>query len=160
IAADGGDAAGTVDKAVKGKDREPTKAIDDMVAKLIKIGEEANREEIQTTDAIKRTTEIRIALGVIVTLVITGGLAWVILSSITTPLATLEKTMQEISRTNDLTMRAKICGGDEIARMGGAFNGMIDKLQAVVRRVSQAASEVNGASSELAGSAAQLTNSV
>ncbi len=58
---------------------------------------------------------------VLITAVILGG--W-----IEKPIRTLSETMEEIRRTRDLTRRAPVTGGGEIASMSRTFNQMLEQL--------------------------------
>jgi methyl-accepting chemotaxis protein len=156
----GGDAAGTVDKAVKGKDREPAKAITDLVQQLEKAGAAAMEAEKAHADEILIETRNRTLLTLVISVAICAGVAMVIVSSITTPVSALEKTMSDIARTNNLTLRADVSNRDEIGQMGQVFNTMVAKLQEVVQHVGQASNEVNRAAHDLTGSANMLNSAV
>ena len=155
-AAAGGDAAAEVDKAVKGMDREPSKAIDGMVEAMVKAGDAAAQRERESADAIRKATTVRILMAVVLTLVVTSLVAWVVQRSISAPLGQLEATMRSITRSHDLTARAAVLREDEIGRIAGAFNDMVSALQEVVRQVTQSASQVSRAAASLTSSAGSL----
>jgi methyl-accepting chemotaxis protein len=146
----------TVDKAVRGIDREPTKAIDDLVAELQKIASEENAKETENAAGIfaaVRNGLIVFSLGAIVVLVV---LAVFIVGSIVRPLAALETTMGGIAASGDLTRRADVGTRDEIGAMATAFNTMMTQLQKIIGEVNGASQRVATASEELAGSSSQL----
>ncbi len=160
IVEQGGDAAAEVDKAVKGKDREPSKAITEMVAKIEKLSKAAAEEEQRKADELKASARNNLLISVAVTVVICAVFALMVVSSITTPVHALAHTMSEIGRTNNLTLRADVSSSDEVGRMAASFNGMVDKLQALVGHVVHATREVNQASQDLSGSASALAGAV
>jgi methyl-accepting chemotaxis protein len=150
------DPAGAVDKAVRGIDREPNKAIDELVVELQKFVKAENAHEKQHATEIfnaVRTGLITFAIGAVVVLVL---LALYIVGSIVRPLSSLETTMQTISTTGDLTRRAEVGHQDEIGRMGTAFNAMMAQLQKIIGEVNGASQRVASASEQLAGSSEQL----
>ena len=160
IAEQGGDAAAEVDKAVKGKDREPSKAITDLVMQLEKLSQTAAEDEQRNADALKASARTNLLISVIVTVVICAFIAMVVVNSITSPVQALEHTMSEIGRTNNLTLRAEVSSSDEVGRMAASFNGMVDKLQALVGHVAHATREVYQASLDLSTSASSLAGAV
>ncbi|MBI2278116.1 MAG: methyl-accepting chemotaxis protein [Dechloromonas sp.] len=150
------DPAATVDRLVRGLDRAPTKAIDELVVEMQKISKEFNAAEAKqaadTFSAVK-TGLLIFLLGAIVTLV---SLSVIFVRSITAPLAGLEMTMTHIASKGDLTKRAEICHRDEIGRMAGAFNTMMGQLQKIIGEVHGASKHVASASEQLAGSSRSL----
>ncbi|MFA7293459.1 MAG: methyl-accepting chemotaxis protein [Rhodocyclaceae bacterium] len=150
------DPGGTVDKAVRGIDREPTKAIDELVAEIQKISKESNETEARNSAEVfgaVKTGLITFSIGAIATLVL---LAFYIVGSITGPLAALESTMAHIAESGDLTRRANTEHRDEIGRMASAFNMMMAQLQKIIGEVRGSSDQVASSAEELAGSSAQL----
>jgi methyl-accepting chemotaxis protein len=150
------DPSGTVDKAVKGIDREPTKAIDDLVTEIQKISKESNEAEAinsaEVFSAVKSGL-IAFSIGAVIVLVL---LAFYIVGSITRPLAALESTMTHIASNGDLTKCADSAHQDEIGRMASAFNVMMDQLQKIIGEVRGSSDQVAASADQLAGSSAQL----
>ncbi len=150
------DPSGTVDKAVKGIDREPTKAIDDLVTEIQKISKESNEAEAKNAAEVfgaVKTGLITFSIGAVVVLVL---LAFYIVGSITGPLAALESVMTHIASSGDLTKRADTTHQDEIGRMASAFNVMMDQLQKIIGEVRGSSDQVAASADQLAGSSAQL----
>ena len=150
------DPAGAVDKLVRGLDRAPTKAIDELVVEMQKISKEFNAAEAKKaadTFAAVKTGLLIFLLGAIVTLVL---LSVIFVRSITAPLASLETTMTHIASNGDLTRRAEIRHQDEIGRMASAFNTMMGQLQKIIGEVHGASKHVSSASEQLAGSSRSL----
>ncbi len=150
------DPAGTVDKMVRGMDRAPSKAIDELVVEMQNISKEFNADEAkkaaETFGAVK-TGLLAFLLGALIVLV---SLSVIFVRSITGPLAGLETTMTHIADSGDLTKRVEIHYQDEIGRMAGAFNSMMGKLQKIIGEVHGASQHVAMASEQLAGSSRAL----
>ncbi|MDQ5878271.1 MAG: hypothetical protein QG638_1003 [Pseudomonadota bacterium] len=150
------DPGGTVDKAVRGIDREPTKAIDDLVTEIQKISKESNEAEAKNSAEVfgaVKTGLITFSIGAVVVLVL---LAFYIVGSITGPLAALESVMTHIASSGDLTRRADTTHQDEIGRMANAFNIMMTQLQKIIGEVRGSSDQVAASADQLAGSSAQL----
>ncbi|MDQ5946614.1 MAG: hypothetical protein QG619_2044, partial [Pseudomonadota bacterium] len=150
------DPGGTVDKAVRGIDREPTKAIDDLVTEIQKISKESNEAEAKNAAEVfgaVKTGLITFSIGAVVVLVL---LAFYIVGSITGPLAALESVMTHIASSGDLTRRADTTHQDEIGRMANAFNIMMTQLQKIIGEVRGSSDQVAASADQLAGSSAQL----
>lgn len=150
------DPGGTVDKAVRGIDREPTKAIDDLVTEIQKISKESNEAEAKNSAEVfgaVKTGLITFSIGAVVVLIL---LAFYIVGSITGPLAALESVMTHIASSGDLTRRADTTHQDEIGRMANAFNIMMTQLQKIIGEVRGSSDQVAASAEQLAGSSAQL----
>jgi methyl-accepting chemotaxis protein len=65
------------------------------------------------------------------------------------PLAALEVIMQKIAETNDLTMRADANRKDEFGDIARGFNGMMERLQRLVRLVADSTLQVNDSANSL-----------
>ncbi|MCP5269205.1 MAG: methyl-accepting chemotaxis protein [Zoogloeaceae bacterium] len=146
------DPAAVVDKAVKGIDREPTQAIDQLVEAIQKIAKEdsaADKQRAADVFSAVKTGLLSFAVAAVLALL---AIAAVIIRSITSPLANLESTMISISSSGNLTQRATISNTDEIGRMAGAFNKMMEQLQKLI-------GDVRGASERVASAAQQLSSS-
>jgi len=147
------DPAAVVDKLVKGIDRAPTERIDKLVDGILKVAEEIAAGEVAAAQATYSAVLLGLGLFLAGAIAILGFLAWLIIRSITGPVALLERTMATIAATNDLTHRAAIDQKDEIGKMAGAFNSMIVKMHALVGQVAASVHTVNGTSAEVARTA-------
>ena len=152
------DPAGTVDKLVRGMDRPPTKAIDELVAEMQKISSEFSSEEARKAAEVYAATKTGLIAFSVAAVAILAGLAVVFVRAITGPLAALETTMSHIAASGDLTQRAQIRHQDEIGRMAGAFNTMMGRLQSLIGEVNDASRRVTDASQHLAGSSRSLAD--
>jgi methyl-accepting chemotaxis protein len=79
---------------------------------------------------------------------------------VTVPLDKMVSGLREISSgEGDLTRRLDIRSQDEIGDAAGAFNQMMEKFSALVRHVSESASQVSSAAHTLSASAGQVAAS-
>jgi methyl-accepting chemotaxis protein len=86
---------------------------------------------------------------------ITGVLlALLITRSITGPLGQLKQRLAEVG-DGDLTVRLDVHGADELADVGRTFNGFAERIQEVMRRVSDAAREQVEVAGDMARGAEQ-----
>ena len=150
------DPAATVDKLVRGMDRAPTKAIDDLVSEIQKIAQELNAEEAATAAETFSAVKTGLILSLLVALFVLVTLSLIFIRSITGPLAELELTMTDIAASGNLTERAEVRNRDEIGRMAAAFNTMMGQLQKIIGEVHHASKHVDAASEQLAGSSSSL----
>ncbi len=149
------DPAATVDKAVRGIDRAPTRAIDELVAGLQAYSRQKSAQDIEHAAATFAAVKSGMLLFAAGAIVILCTLAVYIVVSITRPLGALEATMSEIAGKRDLTQRATSRQADEIGRMASAFNAMMDQLQKIIGEVGGASQNV-AAAEQLSGSSGQL----
>jgi len=152
------DPAVAVDKLVKGMDRAPSKAIDELVAEMQNISTEFNVDEAAKAAETFSAVKTGLLASLFCAVVILCALSIFLVRSITGPLASLEATMTRIADNGDLTQRAVIQHQDEIGRMAGAFNTMMGRLQKIIGEVLGASQQVSVASEQLAGSSRSLAD--
>lgn len=148
--------AAAVDKRVRGLDRAPSAAIDELVKQIQKISTDFNLEEAARAEQTFSSVKTGLAAFMLGAMIVLVGLSLVFVRSITGPLADLESTMSEIARHGDLTQRAAIRNQDEIGRMAAAFNAMMAQLQKIIGEVHGASEHVSRASEQLDGSSHAL----
>ncbi len=90
-------------------------------------------------------------------LALTIVLAWRIARAIAVPVAQIESLMGRLRDSLDLSLRANIAGKDEVARIGHAFNALVDTLNTTVREVEHCAGAVSSASGSLADTTEQVS---
>jgi methyl-accepting chemotaxis protein len=115
----------------------------ESLQKLVDIQEKLAKAEFDHAVAsYERTRAWSIGL-------ITGGLllsalmAWLIIRSVSVPLASMRDAIVHADRNRDFTRRAPVGGSDEVGATAAAFNGLMETLQ--------------GTFGELRGSIAQLS---
>jgi methyl-accepting chemotaxis protein len=152
------DPAGVVDRLVKGMDRGPSKAIDELVAEMQNISTEFNADEAAKAAETFSAVKTGLLVSLILAIIVLGALSAFLVRSITVPLACLESTMTQIADQGDLTQRAAIHHQDEIGRMAGAFNIMMGRLQKIIGEVHGASRQVSVATDQLAGASHSLAS--
>ena len=152
------DPATTVDKLVRGMDREPSKAIDGLVAEIQKVSQEFDVEA--RNNAASVYSAVKIGLATFAGIVVLGliVIAAMIVRSITVPLQQLDATISQVADNGDLTQRVQVVNRDEIGHVAEAFNKMMGQLQSIIREVNGASRSVSEASDSLAGSCGTLAD--
>lgn len=79
--------------------------------------------------------------------------------SLTRPIAQTIAKIQNISETGDLTQRIENNRKDELGQMADAFNTLLDKMQSILRQLSNNVVTLSQASAELRGSSDKLSRS-
>lgn len=152
------DPGSVIDKLVRGVDRAPTQAIDQMVSEMQKISAEFNADEARQANEVFSAVKLGLISFLLGAMAVLVCLAIIFVRSITLPLSDLEQTMSQITTSGDLTKRAAIVHQDEIGRMASAFNTMMGKLQAIIGEVNGASLKVSAASENLAMSSLALAS--
>ncbi|MDH4187775.1 MAG: methyl-accepting chemotaxis protein, partial [Nitrospira sp.] len=80
----------------------------------------------------------------------------ILLNSILGPLGVLTSTMEDLTRTWNMTTRIKITSEDEIGRTCVAFNNVVQKLQEGLTTVANSTVSLAAASEELSANTSQL----
>jgi signal transduction histidine kinase len=103
-------------------------------------------------EALDRGRAMLAAAAVLLTLVTVGTLFFLMRKAVITPLKLLEESAREVSRGN-LDARVAIRTGDELERLGEAFNTMADRLgegrELLEKRIDQATRDLARANAEL-----------
>lgn len=81
------------------------------------------------------------------------------------PLAKTEKSLEDIMqdidrREGDLTKRIRLYGRDEIGSLGGGINAFIERLQSILRTVTDSSLQMNGIAGEVSQSLEKSNGSV
>ena len=75
--------------------------------------------------------------------------AWVISKSILSRITDLQKVMENIAKTNDLTTKIDVDGKDELAIMANVFNQMLMNFRNLIVEVNNSVSTLNSATGSL-----------
>jgi len=112
--------------------------------------------EIDEAEAFASSTDLarqvlRNGLIISLGLLLLGSLAgWLIGGRVTAPIIALARTIGEIERDADLTRRLDASGRDELGDAARALNQMLDKFQAMIRKMIEAAQGQSVTTEELA----------
>jgi len=101
-----------------------------------------------------RTTFI--VIGVIALLLVLVA-ALVISLSIIRPLSRLRGLISEVQQSSNLTLRADAAGRDEVADTARAFNLLLEHQQALIRHLTDTATQLAAASEEMSAISAQVS---
>lgn len=86
----------------------------------------------------------------IIALVIIAILALLVLRTISQPLSTAVRAMNDVARGDgDLTRRLQVSGNDEISQLSAAFNSFADQVQGLVKNINSTSATLNDSSIEL-----------
>ncbi|MBK8164858.1 MAG: HAMP domain-containing protein [bacterium] len=77
-----------------------------------------------------------------------AGIAFMLRRRVLRPLLAMTEITGRLA-AGDLHQRVSVKGGDEIARLGEALNGMADSLRDIIRQVNQGSEQIAGAAGEL-----------
>ena len=72
----------------------------------------------------------------IVLILLIGGIAWLVLRSITVPIAQAAETSAKLA-SGDLAVRLPVQGEDEFATLGRSFNAMADSIEAQIKELAE-----------------------
>ncbi|MEQ8846155.1 methyl-accepting chemotaxis protein [Botrimarina sp.] len=85
------------------------------------------------------------------------AVAWLVSGSVAGPLAELVERVRSIAQGEaDLTQRVEIGRSDEFGELAASFNAFIERMQKILRQVSQASESLSGRSTELTSTATTL----
>jgi methyl-accepting chemotaxis protein len=121
------------------------------------IDAESNAAVAQA-QAAARVAKLLIFTAGAIALLLGGMLAFVLVRSITRPLAVLNQRLGEIADGDgDLTQRIEESGRDEVGQAAAGFNRFAERMQRLVSQVAARAQDVASAAEELTSVSAQLT---
>ncbi len=91
---------------------------------------------------------------------ISAGLGIFFANSMTRPIVSLSKTVKDVEENNNLTLRSDVDSKDELGDMGRAFNGMLEKFEALIQQVSSSSTQLASASEEVSAVALESAKNV
>lgn len=109
--------------------------------------------KIDGHEAFAAVRQLKTLIGVVVLLGVAAivCVGFLIARSITRPINDIAAGMKDIADgEGDLTVRLNVKGKDELAELSHWFNTFINKVQEIIRLVSESAEKLNGSSTELA----------
>ncbi|OGA81838.1 MAG: hypothetical protein A2711_05910 [Burkholderiales bacterium RIFCSPHIGHO2_01_FULL_63_240] len=147
--ADPSGSAQAVDKAVKGRDREPTAQLDKLVAAVFELSQQ--RQASAQAAAQAATAQVLSGIGVLLVIGLAVGSAasWLILRSITRPLGEVLQAAADVA-AGRLDRQLNAQGRDELSHLVATVIRMNESLRGVVTQVRTSAETVAHASHEIA----------
>ena len=151
------DSAQAVDALVKGKDREPTRQIDAIVAAIGKQSHSLMAQMKEQDDAAHRSATVAMLFTVLATLLIGSVTVWWLVRSITRPLSTAVGIARQVA-AGDLRAVVADGGRNEIGDLLRALKTMSANLAGIVGRVRDGTEAIATASSEIASGNMDLSS--
>ncbi|MCE2981313.1 MAG: methyl-accepting chemotaxis protein [Betaproteobacteria bacterium] len=135
---------------ITGEVEAPWTSVREALTALVNLQAEEGRKEYEAATAryeVTRWVTIGVTLG--------GGLLLLVCSflvsrSILLPVQGLRDVLKAAQRDNDLTVRARVAGSDELGQAMGAFNALMAQWQQTVGRIKVDAARLSGASTSVA----------
>jgi methyl-accepting chemotaxis protein len=128
------------------------KYIDDVV----KMASDRNvKTESDATDIIKSST-IKLITLFVITMIISICMFLIVISQIVSTLKSTCNTMRDITMENDLTDRVNITSKDEIGELFNYFNQFVNKLQGIIRHITESSDTVASSATEFSASSSQI----
>ncbi|SHO55193.1 Methyl-accepting chemotaxis protein PctB [Vibrio quintilis] len=119
-------------------------------------------ELLQQADEYNRNSEENYLSGrqnqlivIILALVISAGIAWLIIASMRRRVEALQTTMKEAAQSMSLVLRVKLGGKDELASIGDSFNQFIGRVHEAMMRVAEDAQALTAVADQTADRARQ-----
>jgi methyl-accepting chemotaxis protein len=117
-----------VDRLVVGIDREPTKAIDDIVSTITAFATTLRQQAGREAQALYARVRIACALGIVLSVVVLSVLAALLIRTITLPLRQSVDYAKLITQ-GKLDARLAVTGTDEVGLLAEAMRGMVASLK-------------------------------
>lgn len=124
-----------------------------MISLQLSEGERLNVETTAQYLAIRNTFLLIGAVALVLVLVA----AVMISLSIIRPLSGLRSVISEVQESSNLTLRADTRGRDEVSDTARAFNAMLEHQQALIRHLTDTATQLAAASEEMSAISAQVS---
>ena len=103
----------------------------------------------------------KIAITLLIVIVsVSTGLGIFLAGNITKPITRLSKTMRDVESDNDVTIRSNINSRNETGDMARAFNGMLEKFEALIQQVISSSTQLSAAAEEVSTVAQDSAHSV
>ena len=126
------DAGHKVDRSVVGIDREPTKAIDDIVNDITKLATETAKRTAAGTEALHSRARLSYIVGMTLAGVFLCILATAIIRSILVPLRRSVAYAEAVGQ-GQLDATLAVAGTDELAMLAAAMRRMVESLKEKMR---------------------------
>ncbi|MCU6669382.1 methyl-accepting chemotaxis protein [Enterobacteriaceae bacterium H4N4] len=146
-----------VDKQVTGIDREPTKMIDEVVARTLQHAKALHQQTITENEARYQQTKWLLLLAMALTLAAGLLVTWWLIRSITRPLAQAVSIARTVA-AGDLQSRFTVAGRDETAELMHALQEMNVNLTRIVSGVRNGTESIATTSAQIASGSHELSS--
>ncbi|MCU7730762.1 methyl-accepting chemotaxis protein [Actinoplanes sp. KI2] len=145
--------------SVRDKEAKPllaslTGGMDDLIKIETGAAQARNDESRATSDSARTMVIVFVVLGVL----LAGAASWLIARGITGPLSRCVSVLTRV-QGGDLTQRTGLTGRDEVAQLAMALDASTASTSAMVRDVTESATQVAAAAEELSAVSVQLSAS-
>ena len=127
--------------------------LEGLISLQLSEGERLNAETTAQYQSMRTTFLLIGAVALVLVLVA----ALLISLSIIRPLAGLRSLISEVQQSSNLTLRADASGRDEVSDTARAFNIMLEHQQALIRHLTDTATQLAAASEEMSAISAQVS---
>ena len=134
-----------------------SEAIDTIIDVSHTVGRSVDDKVMAELASAKRGLFISAVFTVLIAII---GIAAILLikSKVISPMLYLNKSMNIIEDTGDLTTKIEIHSGDESGQMAQAFNSMMEKFHGIITDIHASADQLASSSEELSASAIQIAD--
>jgi len=146
-----------VDRLVTGIDREPTRMIDEVVARTLQHAESIHQQTDARNLAQFQQTRLMLLLAMTLTLLAGIAITWWLVRSITHPLAQAVTIARRVA-AGDLQTAITVAGKDETAGLMQALQDMNANLTQIVSGVRQGTESIATASAQIAVGSRELSS--
>ncbi|MBB1199078.1 HAMP domain-containing protein [Enterobacteriaceae bacterium 89] len=146
-----------VDHLVTGIDREPTRMIDEVVARTLAHAASVHQQTEEQNLAQYQQTRLMLLLAMAMTLLAGGLITWWLVRSITHPLAQAVSIARTVAAGN-LQTQITISGRDETAELMQALHDMNGNLTRIVTGVRSGTESIATASAQIAAGSRELSS--
>jgi len=130
-------------QGVMGEMRKVVHQVDKELTKLLSNSESAVKEDVGFVNTLAYSL-----FAVVLAVALIS--AWLIGKSILGRINNLQKIMNKIAQSNDLTTEVEVSGGDELAEMAEVFNHMLTNFRSLIVQVNNSVHTLNTATGSLA----------
>lgn len=128
----------------------------DALRAVIHYNVESAHSSSEQSIATNAQATMLMGLIAIITLIVSGGLAFLIGRSITNAMQNLQVNMDEISRTKDFTRTISVTSTDEVGSVLKSFNILIEAVRKTLETAKSASNENMSVSSELSSTSVAI----
>tara|TARA_Y100000782_G_scaffold51855_1_gene57753 strand:- start:18678 stop:19550 length:873 start_codon:yes stop_codon:yes gene_type:complete len=130
--------------------------IGEKITELISLQLRVAGEERETIKEVYKTALIIMASLGVLSILVLALVSKLVYSSINTPLQALNKAMDTVASSSDLTVSADAAGNDELAAMSTSFNKMISHQRKLINDISGATQQLAAASEQMSAPKLQV----
>lgn len=117
----------------------------------------ASKDAYEAAMSSARTSEMLLAGGMLVMMLVAAGLGYSIINGVSRSTAEMRDAMTRTAADGDLSRRAAVIGSDEVAQAAAAYNGLIEGFAGIIRQVNSSANTVSSTAANLSSASLQIS---